>query len=701
MNLPQQTATPPAAPPTPLDPGLARGAGRRESLLAVRPQLRHLALAGVLALSAVLNTNKLAQNGYANVFYSAAVKSMLRSLHNFVFVSFDPGGLITVDKPPLALWVQAVSAKLFGFTPLSQLLPEAIAGVLAVALLYRLLALRLGALAGLAGALALAVFPSFVAVSRDTGVDPVLILLMVLACGAALRAAETGRLRTLVWCGVLVGLAFNTKTLAAYLIVPGIALAHLVCAPGSVRRRITQLLAAGAVMIVVSLSWSVFVDLTPASTRPYVGSSTNNTELGLAFEYNGFGRVEGQLGGPGRVPVLPGASVPPSRLVRSAGAHSSASRRLRSAPPSSRARAKPAVPAPAEPKVQPIPFGGHVGPLRLFGHGLGDQGGWILPLALFGLIGLGLLMLPDRSSSQPAAEPARARARRDPRLATLLVLGGWFVVEAVLLSLSKGIVHPYYVSALAPGAAAMAGAGAVAFVKLARGPRPLWGLALLPCAVGATVIAQVVLLHREHYMLWFVPVLLAGAAAGVGVLLAVRRLAAPAMAFVFCLLLVAPAAYSATTWRAPVEGTFPAAGPNQATGAGGVGVDSKNLVVYRALMRYVRSHHPGSRWPLLTVASNTAAPFILMGLDAGAVGGYSGGDPALDGRGLARLVSSGKARYVMLGGEFSTRGGNRATRAVLRACRQLPDEAWNTTGPYSLGFVLFDCAGDERALSAA
>ena len=187
-----------------------------------------------MALSAVLNTNRLSQNGYANIFYSAGVKSMLRSLHNFVFVSFDPGGLITVDKPPLALWVQAASAKLFGFSPLSLLLPEAIAGVLAVALLYFMLQRRLGAAAAFAGALALAVFPSFVAVSRDNGVDPVLILLMVLACGAGLRATRNGPLaHAAAAAACSSGLAFNTKTLAAYLVVPGIALAYLVCAPGS------------------------------------------------------------------------------------------------------------------------------------------------------------------------------------------------------------------------------------------------------------------------------------------------------------------------------------------------------------------------------------------------------------------------------------------------------------------------------------
>ena len=242
-----------------------------------RGPLRHTALIPILALSAVLGTHRLTQNGYANTFYSAAVKSMLKSWHNLFYVSFDPGGLVTIDKPPLAIWVQVASAKLFGLSPLSLLLPEALISVVSVAAIYRVLSRRLGSAAGLMGALALAVFPSFVAVSRDNGVDPLLILLMILACGAALRAIEDGRWRWLMACAVLIGLAFNTKTLAAYLIVPGIALAYLLCAPGAWRRRIGMLAAAAAVLGVVSFAWIAAVELTPASSRPFVGSSTNNT----------------------------------------------------------------------------------------------------------------------------------------------------------------------------------------------------------------------------------------------------------------------------------------------------------------------------------------------------------------------------------------------------------------------------------------
>jgi 4-amino-4-deoxy-L-arabinose transferase-like glycosyltransferase len=695
--------------------------GRRRPAFDSRSLLRHAGLPFVLAISAVLNTNRLSKNGYANIFYSAGDKSMLSSLHNFLFASFDPGGLVTVDKPPLALWVQVISAKLFGFSPLSLLLPEAIAGVLSVALLYFILQRRIGVAGALGGALALAVFPSFVAVSRDNGVDPVLILLLVAACGLALRAIDNGRWRTLIACGVMAGLAFNTKTLAADLVVPSIALGFLVCAPGSLWRRLSQLLVAGVVMLVVSFAWIALVELTPASQRPYVGSSTNNTEIGLTFEYNGLGRVEGQAGGPNSVVVKPGAYVPAARELKV----DNAAGRARAGKPPAPAPHVPASalpkPAPVSPPVvskgrekDPIPFGESPKPLRLFGTGLGDQAGWLLPFAMFGLIGLLALALIERRgafppapssapSPSPSATPSRLAWRRDPRLATALVLGGWFVVEAAVLSLSKGIVHPYYVSALAPGTGAMAGAGAVAFVKLARGslPRRILGLLLAACALASTGLVEAVLMHREDYMVWFIPVLAIGCAAGFLALVALRRLAAPAVALMFLLVLVAPAAYASTTWLAPVEGTFPVAGPKAFAGAGGYGVDEHDLAIDHALLVYVATHHPGSRWALLSVASDTSSPLILMGLDAGALGGYSGTDPAVDGPRLAGMVARKEARYVLLGGEYSLRGGNLATKAVLRACRELAPQEWHSPIAYPYGLVLFDCAGDEKALAAA
>ncbi len=706
-------------------------------------QPHRVALAAILALSAFLNTYKLSQNAWGNTFYSAGVKSMLGSLHNFLFVSFDQGGLVTIDKPPLGVWPQAVSAKLFGFTPLSLLLPEALIGTLTVGVLYLVLSRRLGVFAGLAGALALAVFPSWVAVSRDNGVDPLLVLLMLLACAAVLAAIDSGRWRSLIASAVFVGLAFNTKTLAAYLVVPGIALGYLVCAPGVWYRRAGRLLVAGVVMGAVSFSWIALVEVVPASKRPFVGSSTNNTEIGLTFEYNGLGRVEGEAGGPGNVAKRAGGVVaaptrpkPPSTPASRARLRAA---KLRAAKAASRD-------LPNGRHRNPIAFGGATGPLRLFDAELSGQSAWMLPLALFGLLALALTLtmldarsargapeaevatearqrrdLPAAGSSPSgtgvAAEAGRHRDpseidlsadagwRRDPRLSVLIVLGGWLLVEFAVLSLSKGIVHPYYISAMAPPAAAMTGAGIAAFACFLR-DRDVRAL-LLPCAVIATVAAQISILNEQHYMRWFIPVLVAGAA--VGLLLAalsllgdsMRKLGALACAFLLVVLAIATGAYAATTWLAPVEGTFPAAGPHEATGSGKFGITPEETLIARNLALYVDTHHPAARFSVLADASPTAAPLILLGSHAAALGGYGGSDPVLNGPSLAKLIARGEARYVVLGGAYADRGGNRATAVVLRACPQVPAAAWHGPVPGPRTLVLFDCARREAALTAA
>ena len=204
----------------------------------------------------------------------------------------------------------------------------------------------------------------------------------------------------------------------------------------------------------------------------------------------------------------------------------------------------------------------------------------------------------------PAAGGGKSGAIRSPRV--LFVLGGWFLVEAVILGFSKGIVHPYYISALAPGSAAMVGGGALAFARFgrARDPRVL----LLPLAVAATIAVQLVLLApRTLRPLAAPPLLIAAAAAGVLALLAVRSLGAAAMALVLGVLLIAPTAFSTTTWSVPVEGTFPAAGPRVAGSLGPYGITAHDVLVYRALMRYIDARHPTRRWEVLTVSSNTSA----------------------------------------------------------------------------------------------
>jgi 4-amino-4-deoxy-L-arabinose transferase-like glycosyltransferase len=643
-------------------------------------------------LSGLLEFVKLSQNGWSNIYYSAAVRSMLQSWHAFFFVTADPNGLITVDKPPLGLWLQAASARLFGFTPLSLLVPEGICAVLAVALMYRVVAPRFGRVAGLLAALALAVFPSFVAVSRDNGVDPLLILLMLATCGAGLAAIDSGRMRTLIWCGVLAGLAFNTKSLAALLCMPGIGLGYAVCAPGSWRRRLGHLSAAGVVFVAIAVSWSLAVDLTPTSQRPFIGSTSSNSEIQLEFGYNGFGRVGGQQGGPGTTKkYLTGSDIRP--LVRPGIDSPSTPAELRyfaAHPP------KPAVHRASKPVVatrsavrqrraKPVPFGGTRSPVRIFGVALGGQAGWLVPLALIGMLALCLTV----------------RGRGDRRMAGLFVLGGWFVVELLVLDFSAGIVHPYYSSALGPGVAAMVGAGAVAIGSLVRDPQTRLatrGFVLAVLAVAGTVAVELVLADREGDPLWWrIPLVLLCLGGLVAIPLA-RSRAGWALAVAVGALLVMPMAFSFSVWLAPVNGTFPAAGPYSYPGQGGYGIGPVSLRVDRRLIGYLRAHGATQPYALFTQSSDQASPLILLGLRATASGGYNTTDPALSADQLGTLVAENKARYFLVAGPYASRGGNGGSTAARLVCPEIPAEIWSYGISNGLGSYLLDCAGKANEL---
>src|SRR3989441_6275616 len=220
---------------------------------------QRLALSGVMLVSIFMNFYQLGQNGFGNLYYAAAIRSMLDNWQNFFFVAFDPGGFVSIDKPPLGFWLQAASAKIFGFTPFSIFLPQALAGVLSVLLLYYLVRRHFGVVAGLLAALALALSPISIVTNRNITIDSTLALVLLVGAWAVMRAAETGRLRWLLLSAVVVGIGFNVKMLEAYLVVPAYGLLYLLAAPISLWKRIAHLAVAGALLLVVSLSWVVAV----------------------------------------------------------------------------------------------------------------------------------------------------------------------------------------------------------------------------------------------------------------------------------------------------------------------------------------------------------------------------------------------------------------------------------------------------------
>lgn len=308
---------------------------RRTSTYAIDWAKANAPLGALLVLAAVVYLWGLSRNGYANSYYAAAVQAGTHSWKAFLFGSLDAANHITVDKPPASLWLMELSTRLFGFSSFSMLLPEALAGVASLALLYATVRRWFGRPAALLSCLILAITPVAALMFRFNNPDALLVLLLIAAAYAVTRAVEAGRTRWLVLAGSLIGFAFLTKMLQAFLVLPAFTLVYLVAAPVPLRRRIWQLGIAGLAMIAAGGWWVALVELWPASARPYVGGSTNNSILELIFGWNGLDRLSGGGTGVG------------------AGAGS---------------------------------FSGTAGMLRLFNAQMGGEISWLLPAAVIALV---------------------------------------------------------------------------------------------------------------------------------------------------------------------------------------------------------------------------------------------------------------------------------------------------------------------------
>ena len=476
---------------------LSRAVAMAAHRLRARPELL-----GVLGIAAFLNLWGLSLNGWANTYYSAAVRAMSTSWHDFLFASMDKTGLMTVDKPPLSLWVQALSARIFGFHPLSVLIPQALMGVAATGLIYDLTRRRFGRAAGFAAGLALALTPIAVAMSRHNNPDELLVLCCVAALWCALRALDTGATKWLVLAGALVGLGFETKMGVALMVVPGIAAAYMWVAPRGRIAAIRQLLAGGAALAAVGLAWPVLVTLTPASDRPWISGTSDNSVWSLIFSYNGVGRIAGQTGAPGAIGGGGGGGA----------------------------------------------FGGSTGVFRLLQTSLGDQAGWLLGFAI--VAGLAVLI------------SSRLR-RRDPRTGWLIVIGGAFLTTAVVFSLASGIFHPYYVSFLAPFAAALVGAGVGEILPGGRTAR-----IVAPLAIIAGAVTELVVLGTLGGALsWAKPLVIAvgGVSAIVLAFKLAPRIRWGVLVVALAALFAAPATWAAETLGHAASSTFPAGGSASAS----------------------------------------------------------------------------------------------------------------------------------------
>jgi 4-amino-4-deoxy-L-arabinose transferase-like glycosyltransferase len=599
------------------------------------PRWARPALVSLLGLTAALYLWGLSANGWANSFYSAAVQAGTKSWSAFFFGSSDAAGSITVDKPPASLWVMELSARIFGVTSWSILVPEALMGVAAVFLLYLTVRRWAGAGTGLLAGLALAVTPVATLMFRFNNPDAMLVLLMVAAVYATVRAIDAAARRAgtqwLLLAGGLVGLAFLTKSLQALLVVPGLALVYLVVAPVALRRRLVQLLLAGVAMLVSGLWWVVVVTLIPASSRPYIGGSQHNSVWELIWGYNGLGRLTGnETGSVGGNPTGGG-------------------------------------------------MWGSTGLTRLFSTDIGGQIAWLLPAALVLLVA-GLWF-------------TRRAPRTDRSRALLIVWGGWLLVTGLTFSEMKGIFHQYYTVALAPAVAALVGVGAA---SLWRGRRHLSAALTLAGTVALTAVWSFVLLDRSSswhpWLRWAVLVGGLLAALGLaGVQLLSRRLAVAVAGLAVAASLAGPAAYSLQTVSGAHSGSIVTAGPTVAgstgggpggarpggggfggppsrtggttggttsgttrpTGGGGGGAGgllngSTSSAAMTALLKADASSY---RWVAAAVGSQNASGYQLAsGYSVMPIGGFNGSDPSPTLAEFKALVAKHEIHYFIASG---------------------------------------------------
>lgn len=648
----------------------------------------------ILLAALILNTYNIWQDDAANQYYLAAVKSMTQSFHNFFFASFDSSGFVSVDKPPLVLWIQTIFAKIFGVHTWSVILPQALAGAGSVYLLYALIKPKFGKGAARISALVMALTPIAVAVSRTNNIDSMLVFTLLLGTWCLMKAVKQGRLTWLLAAFGLIGLGFNMKMLQAFMVLPAFLLFYLIAAHAKWKKKIVSAVLSLIVLTGVSLSWALAVDYTSAGSRPYVGSSQTNSVLELAFGYNGTERLLGQTTGNARGdmngfggdmqqpngnaqaqngnnssdssngqngmmhPPGTGSTTNGNAQTQDGNSSSGGSNGQNGAmqPPAAGGAtdgSSQGANGSSHPPTGGGPGGGQgggqsmnmfgtgdAGPLRLFQSALSGQISWMLPFALFGLLGMIISWFRSREKTGEMKET--------------IFWAAWLVPVAGFFSIA-GFFHHYYLIMLAPPIAALSGIGWYAMYGLYKNHKD-WASYLLPAAVLTTAAFQVYILSAYTNQIGSAWMYVMGIV-GLGVTIALLMLkrihpfGKQLTIISLCVLLLAPVYWSATPILYGGNSVLPESGPQLQRSNGG-GMFSSD--VDTGLLTYLREHHTGEEYLFATLTTVTAAPYIINADEnVMALGGFNGTDPILSVSELKNLVKEGKVKYFLISDDNS------------------------------------------------
>jgi len=635
------------------------------------------AFGAILGLAAFLRLWHLDQNGYGRQYYAAGVRSMMDSAHAFFYNAFDPAAFLSIDKPPVALWMQVLSARLLGFSAFSVMLTQVVLGVLSVWLIHRLVARPFGRAAALVAALCLALTPISVAVDRSNNTESALTLVLLLAAWALLRATEAASGRLLVLAMALIGVGFNVKMAAALILAPTFFLVYFLGAAGlTVGRRLVHLATSCLVMVAVSLSWMTFYDLTPVDQRPYAGSTQHNSMTELMLVHNGLSRF---------MPRAPQPLAGPAGL-NDDGFITAADLGL------------PDVSA-VKPQRRAAPLWDQsaTGPLRLVSPFHAAQMGWWLPWAVAAVV-LG-------------AAGWRRGAALTPAQSSLLLWGGWVLSYGAVFSFASGVFHTYYLHVMGPPLGALAGIGWAALRRPREGGwRHGLSVTLLVTAAWLFYIERGTLdggptWHTALFALSMVGLL----AAAVGTMVLSPRLRGGPVATALATTGLVASLLLPTAWALSTV----LVRPNVAAGSSSIGAlfDRKPVDPdaeparraardqFRRLVGFLKANRADERFLVAVPNATQSAPIIVhTGESVMTLGGYLGTDPILTPADLERRVKAGDVRFVVLGGPSLVALENTASeRALAQWVRAqgvpVPQELWRSRAGVPLS--------DDPALSAS
>ncbi len=659
-------------------------------------------LFSILILAAFLYGWGIWDAGSANSYYTAAITSMVQSWHNFWYGAFDPAGFITVDKPPVALWFMAISAKIFGVHGWSIVLPSVLAGIGSVALLYKLITPKFGPWAGRLTALVMTLTPTVVANSRTNNMDAILVFFLLLAVYTLTRAVAKKRFWLVLIAFSLIGISFNIKMLQAFMILPTMLVFYWVAIKLPWKKKVLWLLAAMASLGIFTVAYPASVDSVSTSSRPYIGSSQTNSLMELAFGYNGTQRLLGQTsgtggtfagmgksskktggnGGPGGTKPTGTKSTTKNTTTGTTGPNTG------NTPPGGTTGTKGTAPtgqAPTGSKTgsptgtkpsgskngAPIgtkPSGkmgnpgkggkggmagggnsafaiGSAGPFRLFQSDLGSQIGWFLPFAVLG-IGAGWWAFRKKGGKWYSISDEQS---------DVLLWAGWFVPVYGFFSVAS-FFHPYYTIMLAPAIAALTSIGAVAVAKMVKEGSLKKGL-IAKSLLAITIVGTTAL--QAYYAWSYYPVagiiiILLGLA--VATLWFFNKVVATKLKIALSIIVVSLLSgfWALTPTLSHTAAAIPNANPSLLSSKGssdmGGSVDS-------ALLSYTEKHQGSAKYLFATTDSNSASGYIIKSKKAVmAIGGYNGTDPTMTLAQFKKLVKSGQLRYFVIGNTKASTG---------------------------------------------